>query len=125
MERKATNTFTKFEKEMMDTIVVNYILAQADGFQLGYGQAISDFVDNIVDYWEASDDKPQQSVMNTLVDLGRELAARQRTAEENIKQAKKMGYEQYYNWQFKNKDLPFGRTIALFTKSEQEDGEEQ
>ena len=125
MKRKATIDFTDQEKEMMDTIAVNYILAQADGFQLGYGQAISDFVDNIIDYWEASDDKPQQSVMNTLVDLGRELAARQETAKKNVSQAKKMGYEQYYNWQFKNKDLPFGRIIALFTKSEQEDGEEQ
>lgn len=125
MKRKATIDFTDQEKEMMDTIAVNYILAQADGFQLGYGQAISDFVDNIIDYWEASDDKPQQSVMNTLVDLGRELAERQETAKKNVSQAKKIGYEQYYNWQFKNKDLPFGRIIALFTKSEQEDGEEQ
>lgn len=125
MKRKATNTFTKFEKEMMDTIAINYILAQSDGFQLGYAQAISDFVDNIIDYWEESDDKPQQSVLNTLVDLGRELAARKRTAEENIKQAKKFGYEQYYNWQFKNTDLPLGRIVPLFTQSEQKRGDEE
>lgn len=118
MKRKATNSFTDQEKEMMDTIAVNFILAQSDGYQLGYGQAISDFIDNIVAYWEGSDEKPQSSVLHTLVDLGVNLGKRQETAVANVSQAKKQGYEQYYNWQYKNKDLRFGRIVPLFTQKE-------
>ncbi len=53
-----------------------------------------------------------------LVDLGVELGKRQRIAKENIRQAKSRGYENYYRWQYKEKDEPFGRTVNLFTKSE-------
>jgi hypothetical protein len=59
MKHKETIEFTKEEKEWMDTLAINYIIAQADGFQLGYGQAISDFKEYIIDYWNGSDDKPQ------------------------------------------------------------------
>lgn len=117
MKRKATTFFTDEEKEMMDTIAVNHIIAQADGYQLGYGKAISDFIDNIVDYWESSDDKPQRSVLHTLVDLGVNLGERKETAKKNISKAKEFGYEQYYNWQFKNK--PLGTIVPLFTKKEE------
>ena len=123
MKKKATSFFTDQEKEMMDTISVNFIIAQADGYQLGYGQAISDFVDNIIDYWEGSDDKPQSSVLHTLVDLGVELGKRQETAKMNVSKAKELGYEQYYCWQYKNKDLRFGKTVPLFTKQEEGDPE--
>ena len=119
MKRKATNSFTDQEKEMMDTLAVNFIIAQADGYQLGYGQAISDFIDNIVDYWEGSDDNPQSSVLHALVDLGVNLGKRQETAKANISQAKKLGYEQYYNWHYKSKDLRFGRIVPLFTLKEE------
>lgn len=118
MKRKATSSFTDQEKEMMDTIAVNFIIAQADGFQLGYAEAISDFVDNIVDYWEGSDDKPQSSVLHTLVDLGVELGKREETAKMNVSKAKEYGYERYYNWEYKNKDLRDGRIVPLFTKRE-------
>lgn len=121
MKHKATNTFTKNEKEMMDTIAVNYILAQSDGFQLGYAQAILDFTENIIDYWKSSDDAPQQSVLDALVDLGVELGNRKKVAEENIKKAKEQGFEQYYSWQYKAKDLPFGRVLNLYTRAESED----
>lgn len=117
MKRKATNSFTDQEKEMMDTISVNYIIAQADGFQLGYGQAINDFVENIIDYWEGSDDKPQCSVLHTLVDLGLNLGKRQEIAKKNVCQAKTLGYEAYYNWAFRNKD--FETIVNLFTKIEE------
>ena len=120
MKHKATNTFTKNEKEMMDTIAVNYILAQSDGFQLGYAQALSDFTESIVDYWKCSDDAPQQSILDILVDLGVQLGDRQRVVEENIKQAKERGFEQYYNWQYKEKDEPFGRVVKLYTRAESE-----
>lgn len=125
MKRKATSSFTDQEKEMMDTIAVNFIIAQADGFKLGYAQALSDFVDNIIDYWEGSDDKPQRSVLNTLVDLGVELGKRKETAEKNVSEAKKLGYERYYNWQFKRKDVPLERIVPLFTKKEEGDSNDR
>ena len=118
MKIKATSCFTDQEKEMMDTIAVNHIIAQADGFQLGYAEAISDFVDNIVDYWEGSDDKPQSSVLHTLVDLGVNLGKRQEVAKRNVLKAKEFGFKQYYNWQYKNKDMRFGTLVPLFTKEE-------
>lgn len=118
MEHKATNNFSEIEKEMMDTIAVNYILAQSDGFQSGYAQALADFTENIIDYWKGSDDEPQESVLDVLIDLGIELGNSKKVAEENVRQAKKRGFEQYYNWNYKSKDEPFGRVIKLFTKEE-------
>ena len=121
MKHKATNTFTKNEKEMMDTIAVNYILAQSDGFQLGYAQALSDFTENIIDYWKISDDAPQQSILDVLVDLGVELGNRKRVVEKNIEQAKERGFEQYYNWQYREKDEPYERVVKLYTRAENEE----
>lgn len=122
MKHKATVEFTKEEKEWMDTIAVNLTIAQADGFQLGYAQALSDFTENIIDYWNSSDDKPQESVLNALVDLGVELAKRKEIAEKNIETAKERDYEKYYVWQYQEKGEPFSRTVPLFTKKEpQED----
>lgn len=121
MNHKATNNFTEEEKEMLDTIAVNYILAQSDGFQMGYAQAISDFTESILDYWKGSDDEPQQSVLDALVDLGENLARRKQIAKKNIEDAKSIGYEQYYNWQYKKDGDSFGRIINLFTKREEED----
>ena len=128
MMHKATVDFTPNEKEWMDTLAVNYIIAQSDGFQLGYAQAIRDFTEYIIDYWEGSDDKPQQSILDTLVDLGVELGKRKDIAKKNIEEVKKMGYEQYYNWEYQKKGEPFRTTVALFTKTEiqadsQENGE--
>lgn len=121
MKHKATNTFSEIEKEMMDTIAINYILAQSDGIQLGYAQALSDFIENIIDYWKSSDDAPQQSILDALVDLGVELGNRKKVVKENVRQAKERGYEQYYNWQYKEKDMPFSRVVNLYTKAESED----
>ena len=122
MKHKATIKFTKEEKEWMDTIAVNLIIAQADGFQLGYGQALSDFTENIIDYWNGSDDKPQESVLNALGDLGVELAKRKEIAAKNIETAKERDYEKYYVWQYQEKNEPFRRRVPLFTKKEpQED----
>lgn len=119
MKHKATNDFSEIEKEMMDTIAVNYILAQSDGFQLGYAQALSDFTKNIIDYWKSSDDEPQESILDVLIDLGGELAKRKKVVEDNIEQVKKRGFERYYNWQYKEKDEPFGRVVGLYTRAEQ------
>lgn len=120
MKHKATIDFSENEKEMMDTIAINYILAQSDGFQLGYAQALSDFTENIIDFWKSTDDAPQQSILDVLVDLGVELGNRQGVVKENIKQAKERGFEQYYNWQYKEKDEPFGRVLRLYTRAESE-----
>lgn len=125
MKHKATAEFTKEEKEWIETIAVNYIIAQSDGFQLGYAQAVSDFTKNIIDYWQGSDDKPQQSVIDALVDMGAELGKRQQIARKNADTAKEKGYEQYYNWQYKpKKDMPFSQTIRLFTHEPEEDEDE-
>lgn len=121
MKRKPTSEFTTEEKEIMDAMAVNYIIAQADGFQLGYAQALSDFTENIIDYWNGSDDKPQQSVLDMLVDLGVELGKRQETAKKNIEIAKDRGYENYYHWEYRDKDEPFPRFVNLFTKMDGED----
>lgn len=98
MKRKATKDFTQDEKNWMDTLEVNYCIAQADGFQLGYAQAINDFNEYIIDYWNGSDDKPQQSVLDALVDLGVELSNRKQVANDNIEKAKEIGFEGYYQW---------------------------
>ncbi len=119
MEHKAINDFSEIEKEMMDTIAVNYILAQLDGFQLGYAQALLDFTENIIDYWKSSDDAPQQSILDVLIDLELKLGKRKKVVEENIEQIKKRGFEKYYNWNYKEEDEPFGRVIGLYTRAEQ------
>ena len=124
MKRKATNTFTEEEKEWMNTVAANYILAQSDGFQLGYGTAIRDFTEYITDYWEGSDDKPQESVLNVLVDLGVELGKRQSIAKRNVEEVEKNGYEQYYNWEYKEAEKPFRTIVKLFTKKDAEEDEE-
>lgn len=116
MKRKLISDFTKEETKWMDTVVVNFMLAQSDGFQLGYAQALCDFTENIIDYWQGSDDKPQQSVLNVLVDLGVELRKRQETVMKNIKSAKKQGYERHYNWEYKEKDSQFSQFVGLYTK---------
>ncbi len=120
MKHKAINDFTSEEKEWMNTIAVNYIIAQSDGFQLGYSQAINDFTENIIDYWKGSDDQPQSSILDALVDLGIRLGKRKQIAEKNIETAKDRGYERYYNWQYKHGDEPFSTTIGLFTKADAE-----
>ena len=124
MKRKATSEFTKEEKEFMDTLAVNFIIAQADGFQLGYAQALRDFTENIIDYWHDSDDKPQESVLDALVDLGVELGKRKMIAKKNIETAKDHGYEDYYCWEYRYDDEPFARNVKLFTKTEEERGTE-
>lgn len=125
MIHKPTSEFTAEEKEWMDTIAVNYVVAQSDGFQLGYAQAINDFKESIIDYWNGSDDKPQQSVLDALVDLGVELRKRKQVAEKNIEKAKDMGYEQYYNWQYRYNGDISGRIANLFTLEPKAEGVEK
>lgn len=124
MIHKPTSEFTAEEKEWMDTIAVNYVVAQSDGFQLGYAQAINDFKESIIDYWNGSDDKPQQSVLDALVDIGVELGKRKQVVEKNIETAKDKGYEQYYNWNYKTKYDNWGINIGLYTLKEKEEVEE-
>lgn len=125
MKHKPTNEFTEDERNWMDTLAVNYIIAQSDGFQLGYAQAIGDFTESILDYWKGSDDEPQHSVLDAIVDLGVELRKRQEVVEKNIATAKERKYERYYNWQYKEKDEHFRRTVRLFVKFESEEGGEE
>lgn len=113
---KLDHKFTEAEGKWMDAIAVNYIIGQSDGYQLGYAQALNDFTSYIVDYWNSSDDKPQQSVLDAIVDLGVELGTRKKIAEDNVRLAKEEGYDQFYAWQIKKKDDPFVQPISLFTK---------
>lgn len=124
MKHKATAEFTSTEKEWMNTVAVNYIIGQADGFQLGYAQAIADFNEYILDYWQGSDDKPQQSVLDTLVDLGVELGKRKGIAERNKSEATSNGYENYYLWTFKSKNGS-KTAVNLYTKAEEETNEDE
>ncbi len=124
MKHKNVADFTAEEKEWMDTVAVNYIVAQSDGFQLGYAQAISDLTSNILDYWEGSDDAPQQSFLDTLVDLGENLAKRKEIAKKNMEVVSKRGYERYYHWHNSEKG-EIGVSVNLFTKKETEEMEEQ
>lgn len=120
MNHKPTNEFTEDEKNWMNTIAVNYILAQSDGFQLGYAQAVNDFTANIIDYWKGSDDEPQQSVLDAIVDMGVELERRKARAVKNRDEAIKAGYEQYYNWQYKHNEDSFGTVVNLYTKPDED-----
>lgn len=111
MKQKEVKDFTKEDKEFLETAAVNYVIAQADGFQMGYAQAINDFTECIMDYWQGSDDEPQKSVLDALVDMGVELEKRKQVAEENVKEANKRGYEGNYKW---------GYGFRLFVKKENE-----
>lgn len=119
MKHKKVCDFTAEEKEWMDTAAVNYIVAQSDGFQLGYAKAISDLTSNILDYWEGSDDKPQQSFLDALVDLGENLAKRKEIAKKNIEIVNKKGYERYYIWSI-SEEGEISVSTYLFTKKEDE-----
>ena len=79
---------------------------------------MSDFTANIIDYWKGSDDEPQQSVLDAIVDLGIELERRKARAVKNKDEAIKAGYEQYYNWQYKHKEDSFGTVVNLYTKAD-------
>lgn len=110
------------ERERLDTLAVNYVIAQSDGFQLGYAQAIRDFTEYIMDYWSGSDDGPQQSVLDSLVDLGVELGRRKRVAERNVEKAKDIGYEDF-QWKRHLSNSPFESTMILFKKTNREEGD--
>ena len=111
--------FTDEEKSWMDTVTVNYVIAQSDGFQLGYAQAINDFTEMILDYWRGSDDEPQKSVLDALVDLGINLSERKERARKNVEKAKSMGYRTSYFWRYKANDEPFEQNVQLFTRADQ------
>ena len=120
MKQKEVKDFTKEDKELLDTAAVNYVIAQADGFQMGYAEAINDFTEYIIDYWEGSDDKPQKSVLDALVDMGVELGKRKQVAEKNVEEANRRGYVGNYRWDYQDLDKPFKSSLRLFVKIENE-----
>lgn len=113
---KDPKDFTQEEKNWMDTITTNYVIAQSDGFQLGYASAISDFTEGIVDYWQWSDDKPQKIILDLLVEMGENLGKRKRVASKNIEEADRRGYVRDYLWKYKRHDEPFETAVSLYTK---------
>lgn len=120
MKQKEVKDFTKEDKELLDTAAVNYVIAQADGFQMGYAEAINDFTEYIMDYWQGSDDEPQKSVLDALVDMGVELGKRKQVAEKNVEEANRRGYEGNYRWDYQDQDKPFKSSFRLFVKIENE-----
>ena len=120
MKQKEVKDFTKEDKELLDTAAVNYVIAQADGFQMGYAEAINDFTEYIMDYWQGSDDKPQKSVLDALVDMGVELGKRKQVAEKNVEEANRRGYGGNYRWDYQDPDKPFKSSLRLFVKIENE-----
>ena len=120
MKQKEVKDFTKEDKELLDTAAVNYVIAQADGFQMGYAEAINDFTEYIMDYWQGSDDKPQKSVLDALVDMGVELGKRKQVAEKNVEEANRRGYVGNYRWDYQEQDKPFKSSLRLFVKIENE-----
>lgn len=113
---------TEEKRELADIIAVNYVIAQSDGFQLGYAQAISDFIQSIHDYWTTGDDQPQLSVLDTIAELGENLANRKRIAKENMEKATEKGYAPDIHWA----PIGGGPIIWLYTKHREEEagGEE-
>ena len=109
---KKVDVFGELAHEVDD---LDYCIAQADGFQLGYAQALSDFTEYITDYWNGSDDKPQKSILDAIADLGVELGNRKNVDKDNLEKAKEMGFEGYYQW---NAVFEGKRTcvVRLFTK---------
>lgn len=112
------------ERERLDTLAVNYVIAQSDGYQLGYAQAIRDFTEYIMDYWRGSDDGPQQSVLDSLVDLGVELGRRKHVAERNVEKAKDIGYEDF-QYAHRLPNSPFERAMILFKKTNREEDDKK
>lgn len=113
---------TEEKREMAEIIAVNYVIAQSDGFQLGYAQAISDFIQSIHDYWTTGDDQPQLSVLDTIAELGENLGNRKRIAKENMEKATEKGYTPDIQWS----PIGGGQMVWLYTKHrEKEAGGEE
>lgn len=87
--------------EILELVLTNVVIHQSDGFQQGYGAAITDIIDNMIDYTKGSDDELTSDFLYSLVDMGESLAKRKRVAEENLAEAKKRGYIDNYVWRSK------------------------
>ena len=87
--------------EILELVLTNVVIHQSDGFQQGYGMAITDIIDNMIDYTKGSDDELTRDFLCTLVDMGESLAERKKVAEDNLEEAKKRGYTENFVWRNK------------------------
>lgn len=89
------------KEEILELVLTNVVIHQSDGFQQGYGMAITDIIDNMIDYAKGSDDELTRDFLCTLVDMGESLAERKKVAEDNLEEAKKRGYTENFVWRNK------------------------
>ena len=87
--------------EILELVLINVIIQQSDGFQQGYGEAITDIIDNMIDHTKGSDDELTRDFLYALVDMGESLAKKKRVAEDNLAEAKKIGYTESFVWRNK------------------------
>lgn len=117
------NEFTENDKEWLNTMAVNYIIGQSDGFQQGYAQALNDFSDYLTDYCSGSDDKVHKSIIDALIDCGVELGSRKLTANKNDNEAEKEGFVRIINFTFERKDGTYGPSVRLRLKESNSESE--
>lgn len=87
--------------ETLELVLTNVIIQQSDGFQQGYGEAITDIINNMIDYTKGSDDELTRSFLYTLVDMGESLTRKKRVAQNNLREAKKRGFTENLVWRDK------------------------
>lgn len=100
--------------EILELVAINIVIHQSDGFQQGYGMAITDMIDNMIDYAKGSDDEITRDFMYALVDMGENLAERKETARKNIEHADKIGYKTTHAWSTKDL-IP---KVRIYTKGD-------
>lgn len=102
------------KEEILELVLTNVIIQQSDGFQQGYGAAITDIIDNMIDYTKGSDDELTRDFLYALVDMGESLAKKKRVAEDNLAEAKKRGYIDNIVWRNLDKETFAG--VNIFVK---------
>lgn len=108
-------------EEILELVAINVVIHQADGFQQGYGSAITDMIDNMIDYAKGSDDVITGDFMYALVDMGENLAKRKEVARKNLEDANKMGYKDTHIWRKKDNYA----SVCIYTKGDLAESEEQ
>lgn len=118
MNVKTEDDYSAEEKKWLDTVAVNYVIAQADGFQQGYGQAVQDFIHDIVDHqWGCSDDRIPESVLSVLFDLGKLHHKRENNATKNTEIASENGYE-FHDYRLRLDSERAGQYVRVYLKSD-------
>ena len=120
-DEKRKNDYSAEEKKWLDTAAVNYVIAQADGFQQGYGQAVQDFIHDIVDHqWGCSDDRIPEAVLSVLFGLSQLYHKRKNNAKKNEEIALENGY-QFHDHRLQLKTESAGQYVRIYLKANDSD----